>query len=60
MVTVRNNRPVVRGFADAGALFDNKKTGKNDLHPHEVKAARKSGMLNISNRGLEESEDLFL
>ncbi|XP_018013507.1 leucine-rich repeat-containing protein 40, partial [Hyalella azteca] len=55
VVTVRNNRPIVRGFADAGAIFADKKScSKNELHPQEIKSARRSGMLNLSNRALDE------
>lgn len=58
MVTIRNNRPVVRGFANAGAVFEEKEnSGKDGLHPQIVKMARKSGMLNLSNQGLEKGEN---
>lgn len=42
----------MRGFANVGAVFGDAK--KEELHPQIVRMARKSGQLNLSNKGLVE------
>ncbi|XP_045102556.1 leucine-rich repeat-containing protein 40-like isoform X1 [Portunus trituberculatus] len=49
-IQVRRGRPVMRGFANVGAVFGDSK--KEELHPQIVRMARRSGQLNLSNKGL--------
>lgn len=42
----------MRGFANVGAVFGDAK--KEELHPQIIRMARKSGQLNLSNKGLVE------
>lgn len=42
----------MRGFANVSAVFGDAK--KEELHPQIIKMARKSGQLNLSNKGLVE------
>ncbi|CAL4147450.1 unnamed protein product, partial [Meganyctiphanes norvegica] len=54
-VRVRRGRPVTSGFANVGSVFDTAKG--EELHPQVIKMARKSGQLNLSNRGMIEIPD---
>ena len=51
---VRGNRPLVSGFGNVGAMF-HEQNGE-ELHPQIIKMARKSGQLNLSNKGFSESK----
>lgn len=42
----------MRGFANVGAVFGESKG--EPLHPQIIKMARRSGQLNLSNKGLVE------
>ena len=44
--------PMVSGFGASGALFQVQ--GTEELHPQVIKMARKSGQLNLTNRGMKE------
>ncbi|XP_066963781.1 LOW QUALITY PROTEIN: leucine-rich repeat-containing protein 40-like [Macrobrachium rosenbergii] len=54
-ITESIGRPVVGGFANVGAVFGEAKI--EELHPQIIKMARKSGQLNLSNRGMVEVPD---
>ncbi|XP_053645122.1 leucine-rich repeat-containing protein 40 isoform X1 [Cherax quadricarinatus] len=54
-IRVRRGRPVMQGFANVGGVFDVAKS--EDIHPQILKMARKSGQLNLSNRGMVEVPD---
>ncbi|KAK7075658.1 Leucine-rich repeat-containing protein 40 [Halocaridina rubra] len=54
-IRIRGGRPVVGGFANVGAVFGEAKG--EELHPQILKMARKSGQLNLSNRGMVEVPD---
>lgn len=54
-IRVRGGRPVMQGFANIGAVFGT--TKGDDLHPQIIRMARKSGQLNLSNRGMAEVPD---
>ena len=49
-IQVRRGRPVMHGFANVGAVFGDSK--KEELHPQIIRMARRSGQLNLSNKGL--------
>ncbi|XP_050716360.1 leucine-rich repeat-containing protein 40-like isoform X2 [Eriocheir sinensis] len=51
-IQVHRGRPAMRGFANVGAVFGDAK--KEELHPQIIRMARKSGQLNLSNKGLVE------
>ncbi|RXG51934.1 Leucine-rich repeat-containing protein 40 [Armadillidium vulgare] len=46
-----SSQPLISSFGNSGVLF-NKDIQSDDLHPQVVKMARKSGQLNLSNKGL--------
>ncbi|XP_042212367.1 leucine-rich repeat-containing protein 40-like isoform X2 [Homarus americanus] len=54
-IRVRRGRPVMQGFANVGGVFDVAKG--EELHPQLIRMARKSGQLNLSNRGMAEVPD---
>ncbi|KAK4296726.1 hypothetical protein Pmani_030804 [Petrolisthes manimaculis] len=54
-IRVRGGRPMMRGFANVGAVFGESKG--EPLHPQIIRMARKSGQLNLSNKGLVEVPD---
>ncbi|XP_045582047.2 leucine-rich repeat-containing protein 40 [Procambarus clarkii] len=54
-IRVRGGRPVMQGFANVGSVFDTAKG--EELHPQIIRMARKSGQLNLSNRGMIEVPD---
>lgn len=54
----KSNQPLITGLGNARAVFS-KEDKEEILHPHLVKMARKSGQLNLSNRGLLKSELTF-
>ncbi|XP_069988037.1 leucine-rich repeat-containing protein 40-like isoform X3 [Penaeus vannamei] len=54
-IRVRGGRPMMQGFANVGSVFDEAKS--EELHPQIIKMARRSGQLNLSNRGMHEVPD---
>nr|XP_027223165.1 leucine-rich repeat-containing protein 40-like [Penaeus vannamei] len=46
---------MMQGFANVGSVFDEAKS--EELHPQIIKMARRSGQLNLSNRGMHEVPD---
>ena len=55
-MNVKNNKPMMKGFANVGAVFGEKPQDGNVIHPQLIKMARKSGSLNLSNRSMDISE----
>lgn len=55
-IRVRGGRPMMQGFANVGSVFDEAKS--EELHPQIIKMARRSGQLNLSNRGMHEGMSL--
>lgn len=47
---------MMQGFANVGSVFDEAKS--EELHPQIIKMARRSGQLNLSNRGMHEGMSL--